>query len=499
MTAIDPFIERNQAARRGLAIDGVELAMLRHDLRGALQAVIGGLGQLDSAPVAAELRERVGQASASASALGRMLGPILGDPLDPDGAVVDVDGFLDDLRRRHCSEARARGLVLRVEAEQGAPDLLALDRGLLERVVDNLVRNAIRFTPSGGVRLTLGGDEAGIALAIADDGPGVPADELAALLEPGPAAADPCGPGLGLRIARALTERLGGALGLRNRLAGGFEAVLRFPASVAITNPAGPAALPDLAGLRVLLAEDNPTNQMVATQMLRSLNAEVRVCADGVEALECFEREPADLVVVDIEMPRLSGLDVIRAIRARTDAKALVPIVALTAYAMREHRERIAAAGANGLISKPITSVEALGRGLAAHVARRADAVAAAHPLAEADGPVIDTGIYEALCEAIGRETMGELLDKVVADLLGAQRDLAAALDPLDRATVRSASHILISVAGALGAVRLQSCARSLNGAAPADTEEAVAAGVRRCVAEIDEAVAFARSRRRPD
>ena len=77
---------------------------------------------------------------------------------------------------------------------------------------------------------------------------------------------------------------------------------------------------------------------------------------------------PADLVVVDIEMPRLTGLDVIRAIRARTDAKAHVPIVALTAYAMREHRDRIAAAGANGLIAKPITSIEALGRALAAYV-----------------------------------------------------------------------------------------------------------------------------------
>ena len=94
------------------------------------------------------------------------------------------------------------------------------------------------------------------------------------------------------------------------------------------------------------------------------------MCADGIEALERFDQEVVDLVVVDIEMPRLSGLDVIRAIRARGDDRAQVPIVALTAYAMREHRERIAAAGANGLISKPITSVDELGRGLAAHVAR---------------------------------------------------------------------------------------------------------------------------------
>ena len=149
--------------------------------------------------------------------------------------------------------------------------------------------------------------------------------------------------------------------------------MLRLPATLGIdAGRARRRTRPTSAGLRVLLAEDNPTNQMVASQMLRALKAEVIVCSDGVEALERFEAEPVDLVVVDIEMPRLSGLDVIRAIRARGDARAQVPIVALTAYAMREHRERIAAAGANGLISKPITSVEALGRGLAAHVAPRA-------------------------------------------------------------------------------------------------------------------------------
>ena len=174
-----------------------------------------------------------------------------------------------------------------------------------------------------------------------------------------------------------------------------------------------------------------------------------------------------DLVVVDIEMPRLSGLDVIRAIRARSDGRAQVPIVALTAYAMREHRERIAAAGANGLISKPITSIDALGRGLAAHVRRGSapaagDAGAGAGPDRERSrqGRWSISAIYEALCEAIGAEMMAELLEKVVADLLAAQRELGGALEPLDRAPIRAASHILISVAGAIGAARLQRCAR---------------------------------------
>jgi CheY-like chemotaxis protein len=236
---------------------------------------------------------------------------------------------------------------------------------------------------------------------------------------------------------------------------------------------------------------------MVASQMLRALDAEVVVSSDGVEALERFEAESFDLVVVDIEMPRLSGLDVIRAIRSRTDERAGVPIVALTAYAMREHRERIAAAGANGLISKPITSVEALGRGLAAYVAR-VGGDTPPEPPAEADdgGRVIDMGTFDALAEAIGAETMAELIEKVIADLIGAQRELAAALPGLDRAPIRSASHILISVGGAVGAVRLQACARAANAAAHTEDAGVIEELVRRCIAEIDAAVEFCRSRR---
>jgi CheY-like chemotaxis protein len=175
-----------------------------------------------------------------------------------------------------------------------------------------------------------------------------------------------------------------------------------------------------------------------------------------------------------------------------------VPIVALTAYAMREHRERIAAAGANGLISKPITSVEALGRGLAAYVARLGGA-ALPEALAEEeddDGPVIDMATFDALAEAIGAETMAELLDKVIADLIGAQGELAMALAGLDRAPIRSASHILISVGGAVGAVRLQACARAVNASAHGEDAGKVAALVRRCIAEIDAAVGFCRGRR---
>ena len=188
----------------------------------------------------------------------------------------------------------------------------------------------------------------------------------------------------------------------------------------------------------------------------------------------------------------------IRAIRARGDARARVPIVALTAYAMREHRERIAAAGANGVISKPITSVEALGRGLAAHVTRVPAALpGGAAPAADAGGPVIDQAIYAALEAAIGPETMAELLDKVVADLLA-------------RAAATSSGRSTSSTAPACARPRTSSSrspapsARCGCRAAPARSTpsprpvppSASSPPRRRCIGEIDAAVAAVRDRR---
>jgi two-component system aerobic respiration control sensor histidine kinase ArcB len=500
MTVIDPFLDRSQSAA-GARLESRETAMLRHDIRGALMGVIGAAGQLETAELGPEVRGQVERVCAASRTLAGLVGLVLGDEAgaaEADAERVETGRLMAHLRRRYAAEAADRGLEFVAEAAAGAPAGLRTGRVALGRMIDNLVGNALKFSGAGRVRLTLArGPDGSVVFRVADEGPGLAGEGGA-----------PEGGGQGLEIVRTLAERAGAELSLGARAGGGVEAVLRFPPETADEEgPAGGAATPalDLAGLRVLLAEDNPTNQVVASQMLRSLNAEVTVCGDGVEALERFESEEFDLVVVDIEMPRLSGLDVIRAIRARGDARAEAPIVALTAYAMREHRERIAAAGANGLISKPVTSVEALGRGLAAHVRRPGAGPAAEAPAGDAagdagGGPVIDRGTYEALVTAIGAETMGELLDKVIADLLAAQRDLDGALDAPegapDRARIRSASHILISVAGAIGAARLQTCARELNTAAAADSALRVAAATRRCVGEIDAAVAFARERR---
>ncbi|RMH46531.1 MAG: response regulator, partial [Alphaproteobacteria bacterium] len=247
------------------------------------------------------------------------------------------------------------------------------------------------------------------------------------------------------------------------------------------------------AGLTVLLAEDNATNQIVASQMLGALGARVVLASDGVEALELFERHEVDILLVDIEMPRMSGIEVIRAVRARPDARARTTVIALTAYAMREHRARIREAGADGIIAKPIMGIEELGRAISTlHAQRRGrdDSGAAAR-----DGGV-DPVVFGELCATIGPAAMIEFLEKVEGDLAEVGEGLRAGLEAGDLKLIGARSHVLISVAGAIGAREMQHLAEELNRQVHARARAELPGLVGRIHAGIGKPCAFVRRER---
>lgn len=245
-----------------------------------------------------------------------------------------------------------------------------------------------------------------------------------------------------------------------------------------------------LSGLRVLLAEDNPINQLVAAQMLESLGALVVVAEDGAEALEIVGRETFDVMLVDIEMPRVSGIEVLRTVRGYSGPVAETPMIALTAYVMREHRAAIDAAGADGVIAKPILSIEQFGADIQRYMRRRGGATSPVDDIAgsvsEASQSVIDHNIYDALAEAIGPASMTELLGKVEPDIQSARDRLVQARDPLDLGEIRSVTHILISVAGAIGAVAVQAMAKQINAAGHQNDAGAVELDMQGLLDEID-------------
>jgi len=264
-----------------------------------------------------------------------------------------------------------------------------------------------------------------------------------------------------------------------------------------------------LDGLHILLAEDNATNQMVAMQMLESLGANVTLAADGAEALEVIGRTRFDLALIDIEMPRVSGTEVIRRLRAGPPPACDMPLIALTAYVMREHREAIDDAGADGTIAKPILSIDQLGQDVLALCRKRwagappsrasdpggADDIAAsAHPSAPQR---IDMEVYRSLADSIGPAAMADLLEKIESDLIDAQAEIQRGRRAGQEQPIRRASHVLVSVAGAIGADALQMLAQRLNSAAHSREFPEVICIAGEIFDEIDGVLAFVRERRR--
>ena len=234
-----------------------------------------------------------------------------------------------------------------------------------------------------------------------------------------------------------------------------------------------------LAGLQILLAEDNLTNQMVATQMLESLGAHVTVADDGQQALELLQAEDFDVALIDIEMPKISGVDLIKMLRAEGGRFTSLPMIALTAYVMREHRAAIESAGADGIIAKPILSIDQFGQEVHAILEKRRESgrqeeiPVKSSPRSDGRKATVDEVLFEQLSSAFDDQRRAELMRQISKDIGDACGQIEVAHPLSDGETIRAASHVLISVSGTIGATRLQSLAQCLNSAGhAADSQE---------------------------
>ena len=252
-----------------------------------------------------------------------------------------------------------------------------------------------------------------------------------------------------------------------------------------------------LSGLSILLAEDNPTNQMVAVQMLESLGGEVTLAVDGAEALEILDKQSFDVALIDIEMPRVSGIDLIRRVRSSSLPVRDMPLIALTAYVMREHRAAIDEAGADGIIAKPILSIDQFGKEILDYCRNRVPAsapeIVEAAPESDKNGAEIDKEIFNRLTSAFDPAGRIELSQKVCADVQTARNSVNSATDADGYKELCAATHVLISVAGAIGATKLQNLAQCLNSAGHAADSAAIGIQGPELVAEADKVLDFVR------
>jgi CheY-like chemotaxis protein len=278
---------------------------------------------------------------------------------------IDMQRLVDETLSRVEGVATQKGLHLRHDIAPSRRGTFEGDAPRIIQVLVNLLGNAIKFTEKGEVVLEVAeGADGRTRFSVRDSGEGIPPDQLAIVFErfrqvDGSSTRKHGGTGLGLAITKELVQLMRGELGVESTVGAGSTFWIEIPIDIK-KETATPdqqqsdACGAEMRGLRVLVAEDNATNQEVIGEMLGLLGAKTEVVGTGTAAIEALERSVFDLVLMDIHMPEMNGDTAIQTIRASAKPYARVPIIVVTASAMKGMEERYIELGADGYVPKPI-------------------------------------------------------------------------------------------------------------------------------------------------
>ena len=479
------------------------LATMSHEIRTPMNAIIGLAHLLEREVTTPRQRERIGKITTAARRLLHIINDILDlSKIEADKTVLEIIDFAVGATCEHAvslvrESAQQQGLGLAVEIDPRLPPMLRGDPGRIEQILVNFLSNAVKFSERGTITLRATRMDDGetpdtpvrLRLEVEDQGIGLNAEQQAKLFKPFEQADSSTtrkygGTGLGLAISRGLVELMGGQIGADSAPGRGsrFWVVLPLaqgdagmPARSAAQDPLPDAnafaswLLANRSGCHVLLAEDNTLNQEIASELLQNVGLRVTIAQNGQEAVTMAGQAHFDLILMDLSMPVMGGLEAAATIRT-LPGQAATPILALTANAFKEDRQRCLEAGMNDHLAKPVTPTtlyQALARWLPGASPRPAAApeTAPATGTSEPGSPPAIAGLDTT--EGL-RSTRGQLprylrlLDRFARSYQGSATGLRAQLAEGRLDEIRLLAEGLRSSAGPLGASQLAACAAQL-------------------------------------
>ncbi|HEY2359044.1 MAG TPA: PAS domain-containing protein [Phenylobacterium sp.] len=361
------LLEAQQAAEAAAEAKSAFLANMSHEIRTPMNGVLGVLHLLKAEKLTEEGRHLLDEALSC----GQMLAELLNDVIDFSkieaghlelaSEPMDPKALLEGVVRLLRPQAEAKGLILQLDADSEM-GWVRSDPVRLRQALFNLVGNAVKFTERGSVTVRCRSPRPGfLRFEVVDTGVGIPQqaqDRVFQRFDQGDASTTRKfgGSGLGLAITKKLAEMMSGAVGFTSEEGLGstfWLEVMAEPTAAVVEAAESLASV--LEGLHVLVVEDNPTNRMIATKLLESLGASVVTADDGYLGVEAAENGDFDLILMDVQMPGIDGLEAARRIRALGGAAAETPIVALTANVLAHQRRAYLDAGMDGVVGKPIS------------------------------------------------------------------------------------------------------------------------------------------------